>query len=152
MLFRVLLVFFSLTFLANGCLILTDKDCNYIDMGGTRRVIEYSCQPYKSGSDMSGSLAGWLGLGIGMGMIFIAVRPALRNFSRNSRSTESYIPNLEIKEEVVPPRSPPLPQSKATINVRKEFENKTERNFCSSCGTKVEPDDVFCSSCGKKLK
>tara|TARA_B100000902_G_scaffold55670_1_gene62450 strand:+ start:280 stop:753 length:474 start_codon:yes stop_codon:yes gene_type:complete len=24
-------------------------------------------------------------------------------------------------------------------------------NFCSSCGTKVEPDDVFCSSCGKKL-
>ena len=25
-------------------------------------------------------------------------------------------------------------------------------SFCSSCGTKVEPDDVFCSSCGKKLK
>ena len=25
-------------------------------------------------------------------------------------------------------------------------------NFCSNCGTKVEPNDVFCSSCGKKLK
>ncbi len=35
---------------------------------------------------------------------------------------------------------------------KEESADNAEINFCSSCGRKVEPDDVFCSSCGKKIK
>ena len=31
-------------------------------------------------------------------------------------------------------------------------QDSVQTNFCSSCGTKVKPDDSFCSSCGNDLR
>ncbi len=76
------------------------------------------------------------------------------NENTSRRSGESYTEEPRADDQ---PRSSSATDMSANdsrvSNTRKEEPaDNAETNFCSSCGTKVEPDDVFCSSCGKKLK
>ena len=98
MFWRVLIVIGGLTFLINGCQILGNEDCNSVDLGGTHRVISYSCLRSPSAGEMSGGAAGGLGVAIGLGMILLATWPAIQNV------IESRQPSIEPRHR---PTTPP---------------------------------------------
>ena len=112
MLWRLLLIPFALTFLIGGAAILSDDDCKYIDLGGNRRVMSYTCHNIGEAEahyrldapdrDLPGGAAGGLGLAIGSGMILLAVWPLITRFSENRRSSASY-------QSLPPTPRPPSP-------------------------------------------
>lgn len=111
MLWRLLLIPFALTFLIGGAAILSDDDCKYVDLGGNRRVMSYTCHSIGEAEahrwpnrdrDLPGGAAGGLGLAIGSGMILLAVWPLITRFSENRRSSASY-------QSLPPTPRPPSP-------------------------------------------
>jgi len=86
MFWRLIAVVCGLTFLVNGCQILGDDQCKSVDIGGNRRALQYSCYRYANQGDMSQGAAGGLGIAIGLGMIGLAIGPAIARASAASSS------------------------------------------------------------------
>ena len=124
MLWRLLLIPFALTFLIGGAAILSDDDCKYVDLGGNRRVMSYTCHStgeaeasYRSDApdrDLPGGVAGGLGLAIGSGMILLAVWPLIARFSespstaRSRKLRDDYLLS-KLKKEMNPSPTPRPP-------------------------------------------
>jgi len=152
MFWRLLLVICSLTFLVNGCQILSEEDCDYVDLGGNRRVIEHSCQPYERGSDMSGSTAGLLGVGIGLGMILIAIWPALRNLSENhsntSRRSNDFYTGSSRAEGGGLRNKDTKPRSVYTSPAKTSSDPGRKEVTCFNCDVLISESANFCPGCG----
>ena len=115
MFWRLLLVVCGLTFFVSGCNILTNEDCNSVDIGGTHRAISYSCHRSPNAGEMSGTGAGGLAVVVGLGMILLAVWPAIQNLSENRRSSASYrsLPPTYVPRPSPAPTRVPTPQADA---------------------------------------
>ena len=139
----------GLTFLINGCQILGEENCNSVDIGGNRRVISYTCHWSPNAGEMSGGTAGGLGVAIGLGMILIAVAPAIRNAMENRQISSgggnyrpytppSQPPPRTQQRPPTPPRDPPKPSRPALCaNPDCKKELRATAKFCGHCGTKV---------------
>ena len=87
MFWRVIAVIGGLTFLVNGCQILGDDQCKSVDLGGTARAMQFTCYRYPSQGDMSQGEAGGLGIVIGLGLIGLAIGPAVVRAAASSGSS-----------------------------------------------------------------
>ncbi len=140
MFWRVLIVIGGLTFLINGCQILGNEDCNSVDLGGTHRVISYSCLRSPSAGEMSGGAAGGLGVAIGLGMILLATWPAIQNV------IESRQPSIEPRHRPTTP--PPEPQTPPAPGSPPEQDQPC---LCPVCEGEVSATAKFCGQCGHQI-
>ena len=139
MFWRILLVIGALTFLVNGCSILSDEDCNSVDIGGNRRAMSVTCHRSPNAGEFSQGTAGGLGIVIGLGMITLAAWPLIQNARYNRQSNyvgSTYSSYTSPRTEQPPPNPPPPPPPKT--------------NVCSSCERRLEGHEKFCGHCGTK--
>ena len=146
MIWRILLVIGALTFLANGCSILSDEDCNSVDIGGQRREISVTCHRSPNAGEFSQGTAGTLGIVIGLGMITLAAWPLIQNARYNRQSNyggSTYSSYTPPRTEQPPPKPPPTPPKPPPPPPPKT-------NVCSSCERRLEGHEKFCGHCGTK--
>lgn len=86
MFWRAIAALCALTFLMNGCLVLSDGNCKSVDIGGAGRRITYTCYPNETAGGMSAPAAGGLMLLGGLALLTLAAWPLIR-MARENRST-----------------------------------------------------------------
>jgi hypothetical protein len=145
---RVLIVIGGLTFLINGCQILGNEDCNSVDLGGTHRVISYSCLRSPNAGEMSGGAAGGLGVAIGLGMILLATWPAIQNVieSRQPSTEPPYRPTTPPSEPPPETQTPPSPSPGSAPE-----QGRTRPCPYDDCEGEVSAAGKFCGYCGRPI-
>jgi len=176
MFWRLLLVLFGLTFLANGAAILSDDDCKYVDLGGSRRVITYTCHSsgildmsseaiaervnaYATGTshnternpgDLSGGVAGGLGVAIGSGMILLAIWPVIQRFSGNRQSGLDGSGDRSLTP--IPEPSSSTQTTSPTLSSSPSPQTGVKGPACSNCDAAVSESAKFCPECGQPIE
>ncbi len=90
---RIIAVIASITFFTGGCDILSSQNCDYVDLGGGRRVT-YTCYPYEAEGTMSaGGAAALLILG-GFGLLILGfwsvIWAGIRNWNADRKGSNSW--------------------------------------------------------------
>jgi len=158
MLWRLLLVIGGLTFLGNGVAILSDENCKFVDLGGTHRVVSYTCHSigkaeahYRLNApdrDLSGGAAGGLGVAIGSGMILLAIWPVIQRFSENQ---ESDLGSSRYRSFTPTPKPPSSTQT-TTLPSSPLPQTEVEGSACSNCDATVSESAKFCPECGEPIE
>ncbi len=158
LIWRLLLILGGITFLVNGAAILSDENCKYVDLGGTHRVISYTClgnevNAYNrlaapDDADLSGGAAGGLGLAIGSGMILLAIWPVIQRFSENQ---ESDLGSSRYRSFTPTPKPPSSTQT-TTLPSSPRPQTEVEGSACSNCDATVSESAKFCPECGEPIE
>ncbi len=174
LIWRLLLILGGITFLVNGAAILSDENCKYVDLGGTHRVISYTChssgildmsreaiaerqKAYLTGTshntelnpgDLSGGVAGGLGVAIGSGMILLAIWPVIQRFSENQ---ESDLGSSRYRSFTPTPKRPSSTQT-TTLPSSPLPQTEVEGSACSNCDATVPESAKFCPECGEPIE
>ena len=157
---RLLLIVGGITFLVNGAAILSDESCKYVDLGGTHRVVSYTCHSigkaesyYRLNApdrDLSGGAAGGLGVAIGSGMILLAVWPVIQRFSENRGSG---LGGSRYRSFTPTPKPPSSTQTTPpTLSSSPSPQTEVKGSACFNCDAAVSESAKFCPECGEPIE
>jgi len=125
-----------------------------VDIGGTRRVITYSCSSSSDQGELSGGAAGGLGIAIGAGLILIAGGPVLQNIGPRIPH-RSPPPNFKAEPlrdytQKPPPKEPifDLFAGKWMTYLCDCPKEGRHGKKCKTCGTRFGSFHKVCRDCG----
>lgn len=159
MFWKILSSFGASTLILGGVDVLQDRNCEFVDFGGTARHIAYSCVRFESQSDFSKQEAGLLMLCGGLAILALLwwrqIALVFRNFeNRNSMSTSSeYLPSgyalISGVEPSISEKSRPIPPSRRDFDFQngKSENQRDDGNDLSTQDVKV-PNPMRLSAAG----
>ena len=148
MFWRILVVIGGLTFLAGGCQVLGDENCNSVDIGGNRRVMSFECHRSPRTGEFSGSTAGALGVAIGSAMILAASWPLVRVVQEWSRRSTSGASTYKSSSSSA---SEPRREQARVSNQPRDPPSSSRSWFCTQCGSDLRKGIKFCGACGQEV-
>ena len=159
---RILTLIGGFTVLATGIGVLSDPDCQTLDIGGTRRQMSFTCYDNPVRGAWSQGTAGWLAVAGGLLLIGLPLWSFYRTY-RSSPFTHRYVPSPDYRDRYsktlgrgtddpttsslyTPAISPPT--ALATLDATGLDDSK----LCPFCAEAIRSAAIKCKHCGEFLE